>query len=332
MPPAPTRFDGRSWAVVTIVMTLLGWSSVPLFLRHFADSIDFWTSNGWRYGFSALLWAPVLIVGLSRRTLPLGLWRKAMVPSVFNAVSQTLFCWMFYKIDPGLATFGLRSNIVFATIGAAVFFAAERRVIRAPWYIAGLLMVVLGTLGMVLLGQGVPRSTTLQGILLAVGSGAGFAGYALAVRHWMHGVNPIQSFAAIALLSAIPMVAAMLVLGEPSAAGRGGFGGGAALDLIGRPVVLGEGGGTLGIDQFTMLLISAVIGIALGHVFYYYSISRLGLAVSAAVVQLQPFFVSLGSLWLFGETLTGWQWACGGVAVGGAVAILWAQQRMSAAS
>ena len=47
--------------IVTVVLTLVGWSSVPLFLRHFADSIDLWTSNGWRYGFSALLWLPVLL-------------------------------------------------------------------------------------------------------------------------------------------------------------------------------------------------------------------------------------------------------------------------------
>ncbi len=48
---------------LTITLTLLGWSSVPLFLRHFVDLIDPWTSNGWRYGFSALLWAPVLVIG-----------------------------------------------------------------------------------------------------------------------------------------------------------------------------------------------------------------------------------------------------------------------------
>ncbi len=44
---------------MTVTLTLIGWSSVPLFLRYFADSIDAWTSNGWRYGVSALLWAPV---------------------------------------------------------------------------------------------------------------------------------------------------------------------------------------------------------------------------------------------------------------------------------
>jgi len=55
---------------------------------------------------------------------------------------------------------------------------------------------------------------------------------------------------------------------------------------------------------------------------YYFSIARLGLAVSAGVVQLQPFFVSIGSLMLFGERLTVPQWLSGGVAVAGAGLVL----------
>lgn len=369
-------FNGRTWGVVTIVMALLGWSSIPLFLRHFAESIDPWTSNGWRYGFSALLWAPVLVVGLARRSLPRGLWTAALVPGLINAGAQTLFCWAHYKIDPGLLSFGLRANIVFSTIGAALFFAAERRVIRAPGYIVGLLMVVVGTMGTMLLGPSLPQGATLTGVLLAVASGAGFAGYALAVRYWMHGVNAIPSFAAISLISAIPMVALMLAYGDARAAGPDGTGlrpvgwhapgapagpvspesaqgpiqssgpvapastrfrGAAALDLIGRPVMvngsplaLGVGGARWRIDQFALLLISAVIGIALGHVFYYHSINTLGLAVSAGVVQLQPVFVSIGSMYLFKEYLTTPQWLSGGVAVAGAVGILGAQQRLRA--
>ncbi len=359
-------FNGRAWGVVTIVMALLGWSSIPLFLRHFAESIDPWTSNGWRYGFSALLWAPVLVVGLARRSLPAGLWKAALIPALINAGSQTLFCWAHYKIDPGLLSFGLRANIVFSTIGAALFFAAERRVIRAPGYIIGLLMVVGGTLGTIVLGPSLPKGATLVGVLLAVSSGAGFAGYALAVRHWMHKVPAIPSFAAISLLSAIPMIALMLAIGDthakpvspPSPAhpltlspaqdtsagstlvasqatamGWPRFRSSAALDLIGRPVTHDRAPVRLlgmGIDQFTLLLISAVIGIALGHVFYYHSINTLGLAVSAGVVQLQPVFVSIGSMYLFKEYLTTPQWLSGGVAVGGAVGILWAQQRLRA--
>lgn len=314
--------SARAWdGIVVIVLTLLGWSSIPLFLRHFAHLVDPWTSNGWRYGFSALIWLPVLLLGLRAGTLPPGLWRAALVPSLINAAAQAVFCWAHYKIDPGLLSFGLRANIVFVTIGAAIFFAAERRIIRAPGFLLGVLMVIAGTVGTVLLGAERPRGATLDGVLLAVASGAGFAAYALAVRKWMHGVNAIKSFAAISLYTAAALVALMLALGDRAGA--------PALDLLHRPCLVGPiavpGG------QFTNLLVSAVIGIALGHVAYYFAINRLGLAVSAGVVQLQPFFVSLGSLALFGERLNAKQWTSGSVAIAGAVVILVVQHRQKRA-
>ncbi|MHC4165165.1 MAG: EamA family transporter, partial [Planctomycetota bacterium] len=107
----PAAARASTVGALTIMLTLLGWSSVPLFLRHFAESIDAWTSNGWRYGFSALLWAPVLLVAVSRRRLPAGLFRAAIVPSCINAMGQVSFTWAHYKIDPGLLTFGLRSQM-----------------------------------------------------------------------------------------------------------------------------------------------------------------------------------------------------------------------------
>src|SRR4051812_2711017 len=97
--PAPARSapphkhaqpTGRTLGIVLILLTLLGWSSIPLFLRHFTQPphrIDAWTANGWRYAFSALLWAPVLITAALRRTTPRGLWRAALVPGLFNAVA-----------------------------------------------------------------------------------------------------------------------------------------------------------------------------------------------------------------------------------------------------
>lgn len=302
--------------MLSVLMALVGWSSIPLFLKHFSHAIDPWTSNGWRYAFSALFWSPVVVLGLARMSLPAGIWRAAFWPSVINCCAQVVFCWAHYKIEPGLLSFGLRSNIVFTTIGAALFFAAERRVIRTPGFLLGVAMVVLGTTGTVLLGSGLPAGSTLTGVILAISAGAGFAAYALAVRRWMHGINAIQSFAVISLYTAIGMVALMLLWGERSGA--------TALGLIGVPLSREAPGATsvFPFDQFGMLLLSSLIGIALGHVAYYYAIAKLGVAVSSGVVQLQPFFVSLASLMIFGERLTPLQWTSGGVAVLGATLIL----------
>jgi drug/metabolite transporter (DMT)-like permease len=329
--------------VLTLVLTLLGWSSVPLFLRHFAHSIDFWTSNGWRYGFSALVWLPVLLFvalngvrGAKGGGLPKGLWKAALVPSIVNAAGQVLFTWAHYRIEPGLVTFGLRTQLLFVAIGAWMLFPAERAVIRRPGYLIGAVILLTGMSAVILMAdserQSDPQMTQtaqviasdsshsssglaspgdkaahFQGVALAIGSGLLFASYGLAVRKYMHGVNPVLAFAAICQYTAIAMVVLMLVCGA-----RSGL---AVLDLPG--------------DQVFWLLCSALIGIAIGHVFYYFSLARLGVAVTAGVIQLQPFIVALASLWLFGEVLTGWQWAGGTLAVCGATMMLGVQWRLS---
>jgi len=293
--------------LLTIVLTLLGWASVPLFLKHFSHSIDVWTSNGWRYGFSAVLWAPVLIIGLLRNTLPKGLWKAAVIPSIVNSAGQVTFVWAHYKIDPGLLTFGLRSQMIFVAVGAYLLFPPERRVIRSWSYLIGLVALMGGTSGALLLGEQKIEGAHAVGIILAVTSGMLFAGYGLAVRKYMEGFNSVVSFAAISQYTAAAMVVLMLLAGE---------------DLGWRAAALPG-------SQFLLLLLSAVIGIAVGHVLYYTSIARLGVAVSAGVLQLHPFFVAVGSLLLFHERLRPAQWAGGCVAVAGALLMLSVQQRIS---
>ncbi len=303
--------------VLTVILTLVGWASVPLFIRHFAQSIDVWTSNGWRYGFSALVWLPVLIFAAQRGTLKRGIWKAALVPSIVNALGQVCFAWAFYCIEPALVTFCLRTQLLFVAVGAWIMFPTERAVIRRPGYIAGAIVLLLGMSAVILMSeppQQVAAAPTLvvtaahtKGIVLALCSGLLFACYGLAVRKYMHGVNSIHAFAAICQYTAIVMVGLMLILG----------------DRAGTTVLNLEG------NQIVLLLLSALIGIAIGHVFYYFSIARLGVAVTAGVLQLQPFLVAVGSMALFNEMLTGWQWTGGTIAVCGALLMLGVQWRLS---
>lgn len=290
-------------------MTLLGWSSVPLFIKHFAHDIDVWTSNGWRYGFSALLWAPVLVHGLFRRTLPAGLWRASLVPGLMNSIGQVCFAAAYYFIDPGLVTFSLRLQILFVVVGAIALFPAERRVIRSWWFVGGVALVMSGTLTTMIFAQpGASAGDSLSiGIPLAVLAGLFFAAYGLSVRYFMHGYKPIVAFAAISQYTAAIMVGLMLALGAHAGLG--------ALDLSS--------------SQFALLLFSSFIGIALGHVCYYTAIARLGVAVSSGVLQLQPFLAAAGSVMLFEEKFTWVQWTGGAGAVCGAAMVLAAQHRLS---
>jgi drug/metabolite transporter (DMT)-like permease len=303
---------GYALGVTAIVLTLVGWTSIPLFLRYFTGDIDAWTANGWRYALSALIWAPVLLWAAWRQRTPPGLWRAALVPSIFNAGGQICFGLAPYYVEPGLMTFSLRLQIVFLTFGAAILFAAERRVIRTPLFLVGLAMVIFGTLATVVQRPGGLGGGTALGVGLAIASGLLYASYALSVRKWMMGMNPIIAFAAVSQYTGAVLVLLMLALGRSISTGLWDAGL-SALDLSGW--------------KLGMLALSSLVGIGLGHTFYFFSIARLGLAVSASVVQLQPVTVSIASLIIFGEILTRGQWACGVLAIVGAGVILYAQSR-----
>ncbi|NUQ67225.1 MAG: DMT family transporter [Phycisphaerales bacterium] len=303
--PAPHDALSTTGGIAMITLTLAGWTSIPLFLRHFASSIDAWTANGWRYGISALIWLPVLFIASRSGTTPKGLWKAALVPSLFNIAAQICFALAPYLVEPGLMTFSMRLQIVFLTGGAALFFAAERKVIRSPGFIVGMSLVILGTIGTLWLRPGGLGGGTALGVTLSIAAGLLYAGYALAVRHYMYGMRPIVAFAAVSQYTAGAILALMFLLGT-----RGGM---TALDLSGL--------------QFFLLFLSAVIGIGLGHTLYFASIARLGLAVSAGVVQLQPITVSIVSFFIFGERLTLGQWSCGVAAIVGAGVMLYAQHR-----
>lgn len=309
-PIAPPGSGGRWVGTLCILGSLVGWSSIPLFLRYFADLIDGWTANGWRYAVSAVLWAPVLVLGMARGTLPRHLWRAALVPSFFNVVAQIAFGLAPYYVSPGLMTFSLRLQVIFVTVGAAILFVSERRIITSRGFIVGMSLVILGTLLTIALKPGGLGAGSAFGVMLSILAGLGYAAYALAVRKCMHAIPPISAFAAVSVLSAAGIFAVMLVF-----APRHGMG---VVDLSAKHLLL--------------LALSSVIGVGLGHTFYFISIARLGLAVSAGVVQLQPIFVSIGSMYLFGEVLTPIQWTMGVVAIIGASIMLSTQHRLAKAA
>ncbi len=300
------RSESRSASgLILIVLTLFSWSSVPLFLRYFAGYLDGWTANGWRYGISAIFWAPVVIVGLLRRTLPRGLWIAAIVPSAFNCVAQSMFAWAPYFIEPGLLTFMLRSHIVFVTLGAYLLFPSERFVLRTKEFWIGIVIVFLGAAGVLLLGDEPPRGATAIGVFLGLASGALYAGYALSVRYYMHEVHPIVAFSAISLLTAAVLVSTMLVAGKN----------------------FGLGVTTLSGGQLLLLTASAFIGIAFSHAMYYAGIVRLGVSMSSGIILLQPILTSIASFFLFDERLAGVQWFCGLASLCGAGVLLAAQRK-----
>lgn len=297
------RDTAAGWTYIFI--TLLGWSSVPLFLRYFTSYIDGWTANGWRYGLSALFWTPALVVAAHRNKLPAGLWKAAIVPSLANVAAQCCFAWAPYFIKPGMQTFLLRMQIVFLALGAYALFPAERQAMRTRTYWLGVAIVLGGLTGLCFLGHEPPRGQTAFGVLLGLASGIFYAGYSLSVRHYMHGVPAQYAFASICLYTTLGLMPLMLLLGQDSGAGVWSFTG----------------------LQLVMLIISAMVGIAWTHALYYAAMARLGVSIAAGVILVQPFLTSIASYFLFDEKLTPAQWTSGVIAMSGAALMVSMQKR-----
>ena len=314
---APTPHTTRTGAVVLILLTLMSWAAVPLFLRHFTKDLHFdpVSQNGWRYAISAGFWLPFLFFTWKRGKLPQPLFRLALVPAIFNIFGQTFFTFGPALLEPGMFSFVFRSQIVFVTLGAYLLFPAERSTLSSPRYWAGMVMVIVGSVGLVMVKDrdaAAHATVTFLGVAVAFLSGLFFAGYGLSVRYYVNTYSPVTSFGVICQYTAVGAIA--LALLAPLAPGI-------------LPASLPQPDPAFPINHFSawswlLLVASAFIGIAISHVMYYASLSRLGVAVSIGIIQLQPIFTAVGSLLLFGERLNRWQWACGLLGVAGAMLML----------
>jgi len=287
----------KRWIGFTcLLLTLLSWSTVPLFQRHLASHLDFWTNNGWRYGASAIFWLPAIFWAIKKQRLSRQIWVDALLPSLANILGQIAFTAAFAKINPGLVTFGLRTQLIWVALGAWFFIPSERPIIASPRYLCGAAILIGGLLPVLLGGNLSLQGAAFDGVLLSILSALGYGLYGLSVRKCMHTYHPITAFAVICQMTAAGLLALMLVYGRDH-----GF----YVPELPTQIVW-------------ELALSALLGIAIGHVLYYTSIAGIGVVITSGVLQLQPFLVSVASFFFFGEVFQWWQWAAGFVAIGGA--------------
>ena len=200
--------------------------------------------------------------------------------------------------------FSAQINAVWANILAMYFFHDERSLLRSPLFWVG---VLASSSGFLLMMGGLPdlwspRTMTGLGILLAGSIPWGL--YPVSVRRNMSKYPPIAAFSVIALYSAIACDVLMFSMGEPSAV------------FVVPWRVLG------------WIVLSAILGIGIAHVLYYAALNRLGVAVTAGILLLNPFLTAVLSTVLWGERLGPVQWVGGAGLVAGTAFLVQAKQRL----
>ena len=234
------------------------------------------------------------------RRLPRSIWRHALIPSLANIIGQAAFTAAFHEMNPGLVTFGLRTQLIWVAIGAYLLVPSERAIITSRRYLMGAGVLIAGTVCILIGGDASLAGFNAKGTALSILCAMGYGMYGLGVRRWMGQYHPIIAFSVICQQTAIGLIVLMLFFGRDY--------GMYVPDL--DSAILWQ------------LAISAFIGIAIGHIFYYVSIARLGVVITSGVLQLQPFLVTAASFLIFGELFHWWQWVAGAIAVGGAYLML----------
>lgn len=283
---------GRIGITLCLVGSVLGFGLVPIFLRYFANTLDAWTVNGVRYSVGALFWLPFLLlldhnptfIARSPTSKRRCVWVDAIVPSLTNALAQALFGLGPYYVSASTLGFVMRLAFLFTILFGFLVLAEERRLARHRSFWGGGVVAILGIVAMYhdSLGEGMSK-----GIVFPLAAAVAMGAYTVSVRYYMAAYSARQSFGVISLYTSVLLVALMFCFGD---AGR-------LLDISA--------------SYWFLLAVSAIIGIALGHVLLYQSIHYFGPVVASGVQLITPFVTYLFAAMILGEQMSVSEWVGG---------------------
>lgn len=282
-----------------MLVALFFWAVVPLFLEHFTQRLDPWTANGARYFFAAAFWLPFVFRAL--RQMPpaqrQAAWRAAAIPAATHCAAQVCFGIAPYYNNATLLNFGCRLSIPFTTLFGFWLLKSERPLARSRLFWSGLACAAGGFLLLFENGFGT-ESTSALGMGLLLGFAGAWGLYVVFVRRNLADYPVHLAYGMVSLLTCLPLLALMLAWGDWPALFR------------------------LPPNQWLWLILSALIGLTLGHVFYYRAIQTLGPIASEGSLLLIPFQTAILAHVFLGERLTPTQWAAGATLILGCVLIL----------
>ena len=299
---------GFGAAVASMLLALFFWATVPLLLEHFTHLLDPWTANGARYFFSAAFWLPFVARATGRmcadeRRMA---WRAALAPAAAHCAAQVFFGMAPYHNNATVLNFGCRLSIPFATMFGFWMLADERRLAKSATFWCGLACAG-GGFGLMFQNGFGTDSTSAAGMGLLAGFSAFWGLYAVLVRRNLSGQPAHMAYGMVSLLTFPPLLLLALRFGDWRAL--------AALTAA----------------QWGWLALSSLMGLTLGHVFYYRAIRVLGPIATEGSMLLIPFQTAALAYAALGERLRPGQWAAGGALMLGCAALLLARYRVRGA-
>lgn len=294
-PADSSRFGS---GILFTAAALLFWSMGPVFLTYLSAHMDSLTQNALRYAVAAIFWLPFLLFDISRKHVDKSLWRKAVFPSLANIASQTCWASVFYYLSPAFVVLISKTTVVWVVVFSIAFFPDDRPLMKSRKFWAGSVLSVLGVLGVILLKNDMKTAVSAYGLALTFGSAFLWALYTILIRINFRETRSNIGFAVVSIYTTVGLVLLAFVFA----------------DLSDVPALSGK--------VWFYLVVSGILGIAMGHVCFYAAVSRIGATIPTVALLSQPFTVLLLSHLVFGETMNAGQVGFGAVLlVGAALAI-----------
>lgn len=293
----------QTWkqGILPLAACILIFASVPIFLKTFTDDLDAWTVNGFRYGCAAMIWAPYVLLqrgGYTRgdRTV----WKDAFWPSLANIAAQSGWALAPYYNDASVISFIIRCAFGFTILFGFLLLHEERSLVKRPIFWLGSCGIIGGVLGMYWGGIQV-HNMTPTGVAILVVNAACWGLYAVMIKKHLQPYPARLSFGVISLYTASGLIVMAVGLGDLQ-------------EMT-----------TVSVGTYGWMILSAVLGIAIGQVLLYRAIYAVGPVVTEGAFSLVPFVAALAAYMVLGERLSGLQWTAGIVLALSSLALLLAK-------
>ena len=289
-------------ATLALIGTVIFWSLGPIFITYLTGYLDSWTQNFLRYIVACFFWLPFLFFSIKKKRFDHRIWRKAVLPAAANLAMQSFYAGAFYYIGPAFMVLLTKTNIIWIAGFSLIFFPEERPLAKSKRFWLGLALSATGVLGVMYFKEDFATVRTMTGIILALSMSVMWAVYTLSVRIVFKDIDSRQGFSVISIYTMTGLFILTILFGNVT-------------DCM-----------HIGFWQWICVVVSGIIGLALGHVLYYVAIQRIGATIPSLVILAQPFIVLAISYFIFAESLNLIQLLFGAVLLAGSALAILAQQ------
>ncbi|MFC1479781.1 DMT family transporter [Planctomycetota bacterium] len=251
------------------------WGTVPVFMKYLTGYMDSWTMNMYRYGVAASLYIPFLAYYWKKGLLTRRLFVLSLYPTSVNIIGQILWAVSPYYLDPGLMGIFIKTSVIWSTASSFLFFKDERPLMKIPGFWIGTLLTFGSFIGMSVTELNLSEKASVTGLIVILTCSVFWGLYPVAVKMTLKKTNPMLSFGLICINTSVVLIILGCLKGEP----------GVITDIPLKAV--------------SILIVSAIIGIALSHIAYYIALNAIGVVASTNITMATPLYtLILASIFL----------------------------------